>query len=262
MPVDLGFHWSMLNDYDRNAAYRAAIRRTVPDRIVYDLGAGVGPMSYYALTAGARRVYGFEIDRDALPYLRRLATEFPSFTVCHADVVRAALPRDAPEVVICEMWSAWLTDWPMVKALARVRKRAPHAHIIPARGHHLIQLVRARHRAGVPLRVTPGTEAPVINESPATLDVSLPALACVSDFRSEIRPVDATVMLTPLVTGMVDAVRLFSYEEVWPGCLLPRMGTRGDELLRWITPTRVREGRRVRLRVQYAWGKAPLLWLE
>ena len=39
MPVDLGFHWSMLNDYDRNALYRAAIRRVAPDRVVYDLGA-------------------------------------------------------------------------------------------------------------------------------------------------------------------------------------------------------------------------------
>ena len=56
MPVDVGFHWVMLNDYDRNAAYRAAIRRSAPGRIVYDLGAGVGPMSYYALAAGARRL--------------------------------------------------------------------------------------------------------------------------------------------------------------------------------------------------------------
>ncbi|HXX39858.1 MAG TPA: hypothetical protein VEP50_17185 [bacterium] len=262
MPVDLGFHWSMLNDYDRNAAYRAAIRRTAPDRIVYDLGAGVGPLSYYALTAGARRVYGFEVDRDALPYLRQLAHEFPNFTPCRADVLRAALPREVPDVIICEMWSAWLTDWPMVKVLTRVRARAPRAHVIPARGHHLVQLVQARHRSGLPLRVMPGTEAAVINETPATLDVSLPALACVSDFRTEVRAVDATVTLTPLVTGIADAVRLFSYEEIWPGYLLPRTGTRGDELLRWIPPARVREGRRVRLRIQYSWGKVPVIWVE
>lgn len=262
MPVDLGFHWSMLNDYDRNALYRAAIRRVAPDRIVYDLGAGVGPMSYYALTAGARRVYAFEVDRDALPYLRRLSREFRNFVPRRADVLRAALPREAPDVIICEMWSAWLTDWPMVKALERVRTRAPRAHIIPARGHHLVQLVHARHRSGLPLRVTPGTEAAVIGETPATLDMSLPALACVSDFREHVPPVDATVVLIPLVTGAVNAVRLFSYEEVWPGHLLPRIGTRADELLRWIPSVRVREGRRVRLRVQYAWGKAPQLWLE
>jgi len=101
----------------------------------------------------------------------------------------------------------------------------------------------------------------VIGETPATLDMSLPALACVSDFRERVPSVDATVVLTPLVTGPVNAVRLFSYEEVWPGHLLPRIGTRADELLRWIPSVRVREGRRVRLRVQYAWGKSPQIWL-
>jgi len=262
MPVDLGYHWSMLNDVDRNAAYRAAIRRAAPGRVVYDLGAGVGTMSYYALAAGARRVYGFELDRDALPYLRTLAREFRRFVPRRADVLRAPLPQEAPEVIICEMWSAWLTDWPMVKAVERVRARTPQALVIPSRGHHLVQLVRARHRSGLPLRVIPGTEAAVINETPATLEMSLPALACVSDFRERVSPVDATVSLVPLTSGTVNAVRLFSYEEVWPGHLLPRIGTRGDELLRFIPTVRVREGRRVRLRIQYAWGRALQVWVE
>jgi len=48
----------MLNDFERNAAYRAAIRESAAGRVVYDLGAGVGPMSFYALAAGARRVVG------------------------------------------------------------------------------------------------------------------------------------------------------------------------------------------------------------
>ena len=260
MPVDLGFHWSMLNDYDRNSAYRRAIRRLAPGRVVYDLGAGVGPMSYYALAAGARRVYGVAIDRDALPYLRRLGRAFRNFTPRRANVLRARLPEDPPDLIICEMWSAWLTDWPMVKVIERLRRRAPGAAVIPARGLHLVQLVRARHRAGMPLRVAPGTEAAVIGDTPATLDMSPPVLACVSDFRTRVPPVDAAVSLVPLTTGTVNAVRLFSYEEVWPGVPLARLGTRSDELLRWIPPIHVREGRRVRLRVQYAWAKTVHVW--
>ena len=45
MGVDMSFHWEMLNDGRRNEMYRAAIAGTASGRVVYDLGAGVGPMS-------------------------------------------------------------------------------------------------------------------------------------------------------------------------------------------------------------------------
>lgn len=253
MANDLGFHWGMLNDHDRNVAYRAAIGRVASGRVVYDLGAGVGPMSYYALRAGARRVYGFEVDAEVLPYLRRLTRAFPNFTPVWTDVLRGRLPAEPPDVVVCEMWSTWLSDWPMVKALARILRRAPTAHVIPARGFHVLQLVRARHRSGLPIRVAAGTEATVFGEPFATSEMSLPAVACVTEFQRRIPPVDAVVSLAPLTAGLVNAVRLYSYEEVSPGHILPRIATRCDELLRWIAPLRVRRGRRVRLRIRHRW---------
>lgn len=253
MPADLGFHWGMLNDHDRNAAYRAAIRRAAPGRVVYDLGAGVGPMSYYALRAGAKQVYAFEVDPDVLPHLRRLKRTFPNFVPIWTDVLRGHLPEEPPDVVVCEMWSTWLTDWPMIRALARILRRAPRARVIPARGHHVLQLVQARHRSGVPFLAAPGSEATVFGEPFDTGEMSLPALAFSTDFQRRIRPIDVTVSLTPLTTGTVNAIRLYSYEEVSPGHILPRIGTRCDELLRWIAPLRVQRGRRVRVRIRHRW---------
>lgn len=254
MRGDMSFHWEMLNDADRNQAYREAISQHVPGRVVYDLGAGVGPMSYYALASGARRVYGFEIDGDAYPYLRRLARLFPNFVPLHRDVVRERFPEELPEVAVCEMWSVWLTDWPMVRVLNRLHRVAPRCLVIPARGHHVVQLVRARERAGLPLGVSPGTEAALFGHGTATEEMSLPVRVAVTDFQRPIRPVDVTVSVRPLTSGRVDAVRLWSYEEVTPGRILPRVGTRSDALLRWIPPLEVREGRQVRLRIRHRWG--------
>ena len=262
VPLDAGYHWMMLNDYDRNAAYRAAIRRTAPGRVVYDLGAGVGTMSYYALRAGARRVYGFEVDRDAHPYLAKLRRAFPRFTPLRTDLRRGRLPSEKPDVVVCEMWSAWLVEWPMVRVLNRIRRTAPSSLTIPARGHHVVQLVHIAHRARIPLEVTPGTAAGVYDENFATAEMSLPALACATDFRDPIGPVDAEVSLVPLTSGIVNGVRLFSYEEVSPGGILPRIGTRKDEILRWIRPHRVTRGRRLRIRIQHRWDASPRVRVE
>lgn len=256
MTRDVGYHWYMLNDYDRNQAYRAAIRRAAPGQIVYDLGAGCGPMSYYALRAGAGRVYGFEVDRDVYPALRRLAARFPNFVPVSGDALRAALPKSPPGVVVCEMWSAWLTDWPMVQVLARVRRRAPRARVIPIRGYHVLQLVQARHRSGLPIEFPAGSEASLYGEPLAIAEMSLPVLVRVTDFTQPIPGVDAVVAVRPLASGTVNAVRLFSYEEVSPGRMLPRTGTRTDALLRWLGPLDVRAGRPVRLHVRHRWNTA------
>ncbi len=262
VPIDAGYHWMMLNDYDRNTAYRRAIRRAAPGRVVYDLGAGVGTMSYYALRAGARRVYGFEVDRDAYPYLRRLKGAYPQFVPLRTDIRRGRLPSDRPDVVVCEMWSAWLTEWPMVRVLNRIRRAAPSSVTIPARGYHVVQLVHIAHRARAPLVFSPGTQAAVYDEHFATADMSLPGLACTTDFHTPIDPVRAEISLVPLTTGLVNGVRLFSYEEVSRGEILPRLGTRKDEILRWIPPRRVTRGRRVRVRIRHRWDAIPRVWVE
>jgi SAM-dependent methyltransferase len=257
MGPEMSFHWEMLSDGRRNDAFRTAIAAAVPGRLVYDIGAGVGPMSLYALRAGARRVYGIESDRDAYSYLRRLARAFPQFVPMRGDAVRGALPDDAPEVVICEMWSSWLTDWPMVQVLNRIHRRAPRCTVIPVRGHHVLQLAYADHHAGPELAFEPGTYAAVFGDAGAAVEeMTLPALAASTDFQHPVRPLETTVALEPLASGTANAIRLWSYEEISEGHPSPRVGTRGDVLVRWIRPVRVTRGRRVRVQVRHGWNAA------
>ncbi|HLW48670.1 MAG TPA: methyltransferase domain-containing protein [bacterium] len=251
--AEMGFHWEMLSDSRRNAGYRAAIAGAAPGRVVYDVGAGVGPMSLYALEAGARRVYAIETDRDAYQYLRRLARRFPALVPMRGDALRGTLPDEAPDVVICEMWSSWLTDWPMVPVLNRIRRRAPRCAVIPARGHHVLQLGYADHYAGAALEFAPGTSAAVFGEPGAIEEMSLPVLAATTDFQATVPPFDVTLGLVPLTSGTVNSLRFWSYEEVRPGHLSARAGTRADVLIRWVRPFRVTRGRRVRVRVRHRW---------
>lgn len=251
--MDMSFHWEMLSDSRRNDVYRAAIAGAAPGRVVYDLGAGIGPMSLYAMQAGATRVYGIETDRDSYRYLRRLARRFPQFHPVRGDAVRGTLPEEGPDLVICEMWSSWLTDWPMVQALNRIRRRAPRCTVIPARGHHVLQLGYADHHAGAALEFAADAYAAVFGDPGAIEEISLPALAATTDFQRIVPALDTTVSLVPLTSGTVNSLRFWSYEEVRDGHPSPRIGTRGDVVIRWVRPFRVTRGRRVRVRIRHRW---------
>ena len=56
----------MMVDDGRMHAYRQAIEKTCRDRVVCEIGVGLGPLSLMALQAGASRVYGIELDKEAL----------------------------------------------------------------------------------------------------------------------------------------------------------------------------------------------------
>jgi hypothetical protein len=56
----------MMVDDGRMHAYAEAIQKTCPDRVVCEIGVGLGPLSLMALQAGATRVYGIELDKEAL----------------------------------------------------------------------------------------------------------------------------------------------------------------------------------------------------
>jgi len=56
----------MMEDKVRMDAYHRAIRRVCPGQIVCEIGVGLGPLSLMALHAGAKRVYGIELDAEAL----------------------------------------------------------------------------------------------------------------------------------------------------------------------------------------------------
>jgi protein arginine N-methyltransferase 1 len=66
---EASFHDLMLNDSLRVTAYRKAIHEAVePGHIVVDLGTGTGILSQFALEAGARCVYGIDLNSSILDH--------------------------------------------------------------------------------------------------------------------------------------------------------------------------------------------------
>lgn len=64
---DEDFHELMLGDQLRMQCYRKAIMEAVkPGDVVLDLGTGTGILSLWALEAGARHVYGIDLDQQIL----------------------------------------------------------------------------------------------------------------------------------------------------------------------------------------------------
>jgi predicted RNA methylase len=57
-----GIYMPMINDTGRNVAYKAAIERAVPGKVVCDIGTGTGFLSILAAKAGASKVYSVEMD--------------------------------------------------------------------------------------------------------------------------------------------------------------------------------------------------------
>lgn len=69
------YHKTMLSDRYRTNAFKKAILQAVkPGDVVLDLGAGTGILSFFALKAGAKRVYAVEID-SIIEIAKELAKE-------------------------------------------------------------------------------------------------------------------------------------------------------------------------------------------
>jgi protein arginine N-methyltransferase 1 len=71
--------WKDVRDYKdmmqcsvRMDAYRDAIAATCGGKVVLEIGVGLGPLSLMALKAGAKRVYGIELDAGALEAARTI----------------------------------------------------------------------------------------------------------------------------------------------------------------------------------------------
>jgi protein arginine N-methyltransferase 1 len=62
----------MMQDETRMSAYRRAIERICPGKVVCEIGVGLGPLSLMALQSGAKRVYGIEVLPDALEFATRV----------------------------------------------------------------------------------------------------------------------------------------------------------------------------------------------
>ena len=127
---------SMLLDKARCEAYREAIFRTVkPGDVVVDLGAGTGLLSFFAVQAGARRVYAIEMSRTAETAAELIeANGFRDrITLINKISTKVHLPERC-DVLVTETLSSFCFDTENTieyVADARGRFLKPGARIIP-----------------------------------------------------------------------------------------------------------------------------------
>lgn len=134
------WHFPMMNDVTRNAAYDAAIRRAVqPEDLVLDIGSGSGLLSMMAARAGAAQVVGVEVDRLAyhasntivrknqLSDTIRMLPKRSTALEIGADLARKA------DLLICEVFDVSVVGEDALRTIQDARRRllAPGGRVLP-----------------------------------------------------------------------------------------------------------------------------------
>ena len=154
--TDLGYYRDLLDGEARIAAFRRAIERVVrPGDRVLDLGCGLGTFAFFAVRAGAGKVWA--VDRDPVVHVAKTlaASNDPSGRVVflHGDASRISLPS-AIDVLIFEDFTTTLLDARTHALLARVQADvlAPTGRMVPGSARLSVAPVRsdARRRGFVP----------------------------------------------------------------------------------------------------------------
>ena len=133
----LDFHRELLADQTRTLGFRDAIRQAVqPGDVVVDIGAGSGILSYFAIEAGAARVYAIEKQHtaDAAALLARHNGYDDRLVVIHQYSVDAILP-DRADLAITETLGMFALDEQILGLVIDARQRLLRAgaRIIPSR---------------------------------------------------------------------------------------------------------------------------------
>lgn len=139
--INVENHHAMLRDFVRMAAYRRAIERTVkPDTVALDLGCGSGVLSFFTVTAGARKVYAIERRPDIILLAEELAKanglddriEFIEGSSSHINEARLT-PK--PNLLVAEILGNGILEENVLEYTIDARRRflAPGADMIPCK---------------------------------------------------------------------------------------------------------------------------------
>jgi hypothetical protein len=133
----LEVHRELLLDEVRTNAYREAIRRVVTaDSVVLDIGTGSGILSFFAIEAGARRVFAIEDQHsaDLAMFLAKHLGFTDRLTVFHDRSTNVELPELA-DVLVTETLGAFGFEERILSSVIDARERLlrPGATIIPRR---------------------------------------------------------------------------------------------------------------------------------
>ena len=123
---DIDFHTLMLNDHIRMVAYENAIKEIIkPGMTVLDIGTGTGILAKWALDAGAKRVYGVDVNKNMVPLaLRRIkeAGYSNKFEIFNDFSYNVKLPEKV-DVIISEILGNIVDNEDMVPILEDAKKR-------------------------------------------------------------------------------------------------------------------------------------------
>lgn len=94
---DDGIFMPMLNDVGRNTFYQQCLDRCAQNKIVVDIGAGTGLLSFLAVKSGARHVFAIEKNRERYEYLLNMVERLNlkhKITCINDDWLNLDIPAD------------------------------------------------------------------------------------------------------------------------------------------------------------------------
>jgi protein arginine N-methyltransferase 1 len=119
------FHRAMLADSVRCKAYKKAIFEVVrPGDIVLDIGTGTGLLAYFAVMAGAKRVYAIEVG-DIIEYARKIAAanHWADKVVFIKDLSTHVTLNEKVDVVVSEIMGSMAIEEDIVTYMADAKSR-------------------------------------------------------------------------------------------------------------------------------------------
>ena len=123
---DEDFYALMSNDEIRMTAYEKAIKETVRQgSVVVDIGTGTGILAQWALEAGARKVFGIDVNKKVLDLAEKRIGKAglnDKFTIINKLSYEVELPEKA-DVVISEILGNLGDNEDMTPSLDDARKR-------------------------------------------------------------------------------------------------------------------------------------------
>lgn len=129
----IGSYRHLMTDKTRNMFYEKSIKLACKDKIVLDLGAGLGLLTLLAARAGAKKIYAVEVNPIAIQALHRLKEEekLDNVEIIESASWNLELPEQV-DVIVHEIFGPFLLDEMCIHALDDVKKwLKPNGILIP-----------------------------------------------------------------------------------------------------------------------------------
>jgi predicted RNA methylase len=256
-----------LIDSVRTLAFQEAIQQVVrPNSVVVDAGAGSGILSFFAVQAGAGKVYATEIDPLLAGYLDqsiRANNLSGRIEIVQGDVRTAPLPPNV-DAVICELMDTGLMDELQVPAINALHERGiigPDTQLIPYLYETYLELGSVNldyygFKVKMPLHAWPYIVNHETEWIPPHFSACIDPVQIASvDFRQITDPkVDTVVYVQIKASGVVNALRISARVHLAEGLTLGATNSlNGDKVLP-IAEQAVVAGQSIGIRIAFEMG--------